>query len=101
MIELVMGQVEQVEHKVDDLMQKVNQLLERETPAGKWLSVAEAAQYAGHSSDDTIRRLIAEGRLGAHRLRPGKLLIDKDELDSCIRTMRDAKPRRKRGPVRA
>ena len=54
------------------------------TRAGRrWLSVASAAEYSDLSTE-SVRRLIASGKLAAHRPVRGKILIDRLQLDSLI-----------------
>jgi excisionase family DNA binding protein len=50
-----------------------------------WLSVHDAAIYSGLSMK-TIRRLLASGKLTAHRPVRGRILICRNELDSLIRS---------------
>jgi excisionase family DNA binding protein len=49
----------------------------------RWLSVEGAAHY-GSMSPTTIRSLLASGRLTGYRPVPGKILIDRGELDSLV-----------------
>jgi excisionase family DNA binding protein len=50
-----------------------------------WLTVDGSATYASLSTK-SIRRLISSGKLTAHRPVRGRVLIDRDELDSVIRS---------------
>src|SRR5689334_20804727 len=49
----------------------------------RYMSVAHAAAYSDLSTD-TIRSLIATGRLTGLRPVPGRVLIDRRELDSLL-----------------
>jgi excisionase family DNA binding protein len=49
----------------------------------RWLSVEQAANYAALSVE-SLRRLLAAGKLTAYRPRPGRVLIDRRELDALI-----------------
>lgn len=51
----------------------------------RWLSIKTAAKYTEHSTN-SIRHLLLTGKLTAHRLTRGKILVDKEELDNVIRT---------------
>lgn len=64
-------------------------------PQSRWLSVVSSARYADISAE-SIRRLISAGKLTAHRVIRGKILIDRVELDSLILAA-TAKPRAGRG----
>lgn len=56
------------------------------TTETRWLGYAAASEYAG-LSEDTLRRLIGVGRLHAYRPAGGRrVLIDRAELDSYIRS---------------
>jgi excisionase family DNA binding protein len=61
----------------------------------RFLTVADAAVYTG-LSQESIRRLLARGRL--HALRPvrGRVLIDRHELEALVLTS-TATPRTGRG----
>jgi excisionase family DNA binding protein len=65
------------------------------TPAPRYLSVLQAARYAGLSAD-SIRNLLAGGKLKALRPVPGRVLIDRRELDAFILGS-TSRPRRGRG----
>lgn len=52
-------------------------------PPKRWLGVAGSAEYSDLSVE-SIRRLVASGRLTAHRPLKGKILIDRLELDALI-----------------
>jgi hypothetical protein len=51
--------------------------------ASRWLTIAEGAEYA-RLSEESIRRLLASRKLTPHYPRPGRILIDKRELDGLI-----------------
>jgi excisionase family DNA binding protein len=50
---------------------------------GRWLSIAKAADYSS-LAEATLRRLVREGRLTAHRPVSGRMLIDIYELDELM-----------------
>jgi len=52
----------------------------------KWLSMAEACQYAGGISRETMSRLIDEGYVYAKKLaeKNGKLIIDRETIDAFL-----------------
>jgi excisionase family DNA binding protein len=54
------------------------------TPPKRFLSVREASHYAG-VSEDSIRNLLAGGNLTALRPVPGRVVIDRQELDAYVR----------------
>jgi excisionase family DNA binding protein len=64
-------------------------------PPKRFFGVAEAAAYCG-LGPDSIRSLIAGGKLSGHRPVPGRVLIDRRELDSLIASS-TAAPRGGRG----
>ena len=64
-------------------------------PPQRWLAVSSTAIYADLSVE-SIRRLLAAGKLTARRPVKGKVLIDRVELDSLISSA-TATPRRGRG----
>jgi excisionase family DNA binding protein len=66
-----------------------------EAPPQRYLSVAQAAQYAGLSSD-SVRALLSGGRLTALRPVAGRVLVDKRQLDALM-SASTARPRRRRG----
>jgi excisionase family DNA binding protein len=52
-------------------------------PTQRYLGVAEAARYTGLSAD-SVRSMIAGGKLTALRPVPGRIVLDKRELDSVV-----------------
>jgi excisionase family DNA binding protein len=67
-----------------DMLTRLSELLERhEARWPRWLSVDLAAEYCS-SSPSTIRRAIRSGRISAHRLCRGKILVDRLELDAVL-----------------
>lgn len=63
---------------------KLQTLLDRVTIQDKrFLAVPDAAAYAG-VSDESIRRLLAAGKLTAFRPVPGRVVVDRRELDAVI-----------------
>ena len=79
-----MADLETVEHKLD-------MLLERGTAAPRFLAVKEAASYAGVSAD-SVRRMLASGELTALRPVPGRIVVDRHQLDAVILATADRKP---------
>ena len=67
--------------------------------APRWLTVDGAAKHSSLSVE-SIRRLLAAGKLTAHRPVRGRILIDPFELDSIISTA-TKKPRKGRGLSRS
>lgn len=75
---------------VDERLLTIEQLvrdLSAQITAGpaRWLSVASAAEYSG-LGQKTIRQLLAADKLTAHRPVRGRVLLDRQELDSLIAT---------------
>jgi excisionase family DNA binding protein len=66
--------------RLEDLLQ---QLVAGSAEPRRWLSITGAAQYAS-LSEESIRRLIATGKLTPHYPRRGRILIDRLELDGHI-----------------
>jgi excisionase family DNA binding protein len=64
-------------------------------PLPRWLTTDGAAAYSTMSRN-SIRRMIEMGALRAHRPRPGRILIDRHELDAAIQASADG-PRSGRG----
>lgn len=62
------------------------------TPSQRFFGVADAAKYAG-LSEDSVRSLISAGKLTGLRPVGGRVLIDKQELDSLILTSTKRPPR--------
>jgi excisionase family DNA binding protein len=61
----------------------------------RYLSVAHAAEYAD-LSEDSIRSLLSSGKLTALRPVPGRVVIDRRELDALLLSS-TRRPRRARG----
>ena len=80
-----------------------NQILERLTAiedclasnGSPWLTIREASIYARHSTT-SIRRWINAGKLKAHRVNDGNLLIHKRDIDSMLMfdTQKPTKPQK-------
>jgi excisionase family DNA binding protein len=68
-------------------------------PAPRYLTVVQAADYTA-LSQDSIRALLAGGKLTALRPVAGRILIDKQELDALLRSS-TRRPSRGRGQRRA
>jgi excisionase family DNA binding protein len=69
--------IERIEQKVDAVLSAV-----QGGPA-RFLGIEAAAAYCGLSAK-SIRRLIAAGKLTAHRPVRGKVLLDRQQLDALI-----------------
>lgn len=54
------------------------------TPTRRPASIAEAAEHIG-TSERTVRRYIADGRLTGYRVGPRLIRVDLDELDNLLR----------------
>lgn len=52
-------------------------------PAQRWLTIAQAAEYAGLSVE-SMRRLLAAGRMTTHRPTPGRIAVDRLALDQYM-----------------
>jgi hypothetical protein len=63
--------------------------------APRWLPIDAAANYSGLSAQ-SLRRLLAGGKLVAHRPVPGRVLIDRRALDALIGGS-TGRPRSRRG----
>lgn len=63
----------------------------------KFLTIKEAATYLSLCYE-SVRRIIAAGRINVHRPLPGKTLISTAELDSYMRSSVNSRGRRKRRP---
>jgi excisionase family DNA binding protein len=75
---------------------KLDTLLERSSVAERrFLTVANAAQYAD-LSEESIRRLLASGKLTGLRPLKGRVLIDRRQLDALVLSS-TTKPRTGRG----
>ena len=61
----------------------------------RFLSITSAAQWTD-LSQESIRRLLASGKLQAHRPVRGKVLVDRVELESLVLSATSA-PRKGRG----
>lgn len=87
--------------QLDNLVGRLGALLERASAAERrFLTVDGAADYSGLSSE-SVRRLLAAGRLTALRPVKGRIVIDRHELDAyvlgCNGRPRSGRGRRVRG----
>lgn len=57
---------------------------ETPTTPRRWLTQAEAAEYLS-TTDRTVRRMIADGSLPAHRLGKRMIRIDRADVDALMR----------------
>ena len=64
----------------------------------RWLSVEAGANYST-LSEETLRRLLAEGKLTAHRPVPGRVLIDREELDDFLAASANAPAKNSRAKL--
>ena len=72
-----MSALETIEEKIDAIMERVS------AGGARWLTVEGAAAHSG-LSDAVVRRFLAGGKLTAHRPVPGRILIDRRQLDALI-----------------
>jgi hypothetical protein len=94
MMSEVMGGAGTLENVVEQLAGKIAvQLAERPVP--RYLSVKQAAEYSS-LSEDSIRGMIAGGKLKPLRPVPGRIVIDRLQLDAAIQSS-TAQPRKGRG----
>lgn len=64
-------------------LSNIERMLERIVMPDKWLSIKEAAEYAG-SSKSTLRRAIQKGTLKRNKNRKGKILFRRSEIDRFL-----------------
>ncbi len=86
---------------IADVIDRLDVLLERVTAAptwGRWLDLESAERYCGLSIR-SLRRLISSGTLTPHRICPGRVLLDRTELDAAIGGSAWSKPRRTKAPT--
>lgn len=67
------------------LMGKMDEILERRPLEQRWLTIAQSSEYCG-MGQGTIRNWIDSGELTRHNPTSGKVLVDRRELDSFIRS---------------
>ncbi|MEA3290421.1 MAG: helix-turn-helix domain-containing protein [Campylobacterota bacterium] len=71
--------------KIDLLLEKMNILEQKISGAKKWLNISETAHYLGYSKDYIHKLKDTNFILNKHYYKKsGKLLFDKDELDSWV-----------------
>jgi hypothetical protein len=81
---------------LENLIGRLEALVGHLAPCGaRWLPIDAASTYSG-LSQQSIRRLLAAGKLTPHRPVPGRVLIDKRQLDALIQAA-VGRPRSKRG----
>ena len=71
---------------LETISNKLDQLLEKVSAAStiqRYLSIAQAASYAG-VSEESIRRLLGSGKLSAYRPVGGRVVIDLQQLNELI-----------------
>ena len=74
----------ELQRSIEDLHQKVDRLLEETQRAhARFLGVDAAAEHAS-LSPESIRRLIAGGRLTALRPVRGRVVVDVRQLDALV-----------------
>jgi len=73
----ILSLVSRIERRLDDAVSAC-----RITP--HWLTIADAAVYSG-MSEKSIRKLLDKGEIIGRRPVPGRILIDRNELDNMIR----------------
>ena len=79
---------------IAELHQKLDRILD-DPHRKRWLSVADAALYMG-VSEESVRRLVAAGKLSAHRPVKGRVILDRLQCDTLVQSS-TATPRRGRG----
>lgn len=77
----------------EQILQRLAELVAQSE--ARWLTVKGSADHAS-LSPESIRRLLASGKLTGHRPVRGRVLIDREQLDHLIATS-TAEPRRGRG----
>lgn len=81
---------------LDAIAARLDAILARlDAPPVRYLTVDRAAGYASLSAE-SIRRLLAAGKLTPLRPVPGRIVIDRQQLDSLILSS-DQRPRTGRG----
>jgi excisionase family DNA binding protein len=91
------GAVGVLDNVVEQLAEKLAVQL-AEQPLRRYLTVRQAADYSS-ICEDSIRSMIAAGRLTALRPVPGRIVIDRLQLDAVIQASTN-QPRRGRGRPR-
>lgn len=77
-------------------MDATERLAELNGPPQRWLTISSAARYAD-LSENSIRRMISAGKLDAHRVVRGRILIDRQQLDAHIASTAGKQIRNGRG----
>jgi len=86
-----MPNLESIETKLDTLLEQ-----QKYRPGNRrYMAVTEAAEYAG-ISNESIRRLLATKKLTAYRPVPGRVVVDRLELDALIRGSATKREKRSR-----
>lgn len=80
---------------LENLSQRIDQLERRSSLAPRWLSLTDAAEYTSLSIE-SLRRLMAAGKIQPRRPVRGKVILDRLELDAFIASS-TAKPKHSRG----
>jgi len=68
---------------LDALDRKIDLLLARDSAQQRFLSLADAARYSGISVE-SIRRMVASGQITPLRPVPGRVVVDREQLDAVI-----------------
>jgi excisionase family DNA binding protein len=89
-VEVVNSDLASIEAKLDLLLQRTNGCFN-----SRFMTVIRAAEYA-NLSEESVRRLLASGKLTALRPIRGRILIDRNQLESLVLTA-TATPRTGRG----
>lgn len=74
---------DRLQNIVDRLDSILERLADSAEPPQRFLSIEAAARYSGLSLD-SVRRLLERGDLTALRPVPGRIVIDKAELDRLV-----------------
>lgn len=86
----------QTDDRLESIQATLTTLAERiDQPPQRWLSIESAAKYCDLSTN-SIRNLLAAGKLVPHRPIKGRILLDKFQIDATIGSA-TARPRTGRG----
>jgi len=76
--------------KIDEILLKMDMLVQKVSGAKRWLNVIETAHYLGYSKEYIHKLKDSNFILNKHYYKKsGKLLFDKDELDLWVTSARD------------
>ena len=76
--------------KIDEILLKMDILVQKVSGAKRWLNVIETAHYLGYSKEYIHKLKDSNFIINKHYYKKsGKLLFDKDELDLWVTSARD------------